>query len=150
MGLGGELPSGQGASTTSIVSLSSLPVAAMSVTDSRCRLRLDTGVAPDEALLDIELRLDTRLGRDLVSTAMPSLADVLLFSKFVVEARGGLKKSSRLDVGVVACFVEGALRLVRLANVDVAQVFRFSGLGGSGSGVPGGGSGCPLPMGRPW
>ena len=47
----------------------------------------------------------------------------------------------------VAC--DAGLRLVRFANVAACmlQIFFFSGLDGGGKGVPGGGSGWPLPMG---
>lgn len=52
------------------------------------------------------------------------------------------------SVGLVAM----GFLLARLANVEAVGTFqplvvRFSGFGGPGRGVPGGGNGCPLPIG---
>jgi hypothetical protein len=68
-------------------------------------------------------------------------------------AEVGVCKRSRLRFSVRDWpgAAETGLRFAMLANVDaaagMAHVWRFSARAGGGRGVPGGGSGCPRPMG---
>ena len=71
---------------------------------------------------------------------------------FLAGNAGGGGEGSFGGESSVGFEVDMGFLLVRLAKVDAVGTFqplvtRFSGLGGPGRGVPGGGSGWPLPIG---